>query len=82
VLWDIDDVILYLTLKDGNGESVTSTAITDATPGRVWLKAGQSLEESVPLDGSFHKEAKKLLETRPNDGKLVIEVKQITYMPK
>jgi hypothetical protein len=75
---DIDDVILYLSLKDKNGDTLSNIAVTDATPGLVWLKAGESHEEGVPLDG--RNEAKVLLETNPDEGNFVIEIKNMTFM--
>ena len=75
---DIDDVILYLYLKDKNGDTLSSMAVTDSTPGLVWLKAGESSEQGVPLDRS--KAARVLLETNPDEGNFVIEVKNMTFM--
>lgn len=75
---DIDDVSLSLYLKDQHGEILSSMAVTDATPGLVWLKAGQSAEQGVPLDRS--EAARTLLKTRPGEGTLIIEVKRITFM--
>lgn len=75
---DIDDVLLYLYLKDKNGDTLSNMAVTDSTPGLVWLKAGESTEEGVPLDR--RDAAKVLLETNPDEGNFVIEVKNMTFM--
>ena len=75
---DIDDVVLSLYLKNTDGETLSSTAVTDATPGLVWMKAGASHEEGVPLDRRAA--ARALLENNPEQGDLVIEVKSISYM--
>jgi hypothetical protein len=79
---DIDDVEIWLKLKDKAGETLSSTAVSDSTPGLVWLKAGASLNESVPLDGKMNLAAKTLLEKSPADGTLVIEIRKISYLKK
>src|SRR5688572_1844726 len=72
---DIDDIVIHLSLKDKDGNTRSNIAVTDATPGLVWLKAGGTLDEGVPLDG--RRGAKDLLEKRPGESRLVIEVKSI-----
>lgn len=74
---DIDDIAISLMLQDKSGDTMSSIAISDATPGLVWLKAGGTREEGVPLDG--RRGAKELLEKRLGESKLVIEVQSITY---
>ena len=74
---DIDDIAMTLELKDKDGNTMSITGVTDATPGLVWLKAGGTLEEGVPLDG--RRGAKELLERRPGESRLVIEVKSIRF---
>ena len=74
---DIDDIVITLTLKDKDGNRVSNIAVSDATPGVIWLKAGASLEEGVPLDG--RRGAKELLTTRQSESQLVIDVKSIQY---
>lgn len=75
---DIDDVVLHLYLKNKHRGTLSSIAITDATPGLLWLKVGESTVQGVPLDG--RNEARVLLETNPGDGVFVIEVKKMTFM--
>jgi hypothetical protein len=72
---DIDDIAITLTLKDKDGNTLSNTAVSDTTPGLVWLKAGATLEEGVPLDG--RRGAKQLLEKRLGESQLVIEVQSI-----
>jgi hypothetical protein len=74
---DIDDIAITLTLKDKNGYTMSNIAVSDTTPGLVWLKAGGTLEEGVPLDG--RRGAKELLEKRLGESQLVIEVTSIKY---
>jgi hypothetical protein len=74
---DIDDIAITLTLKDKDGYTMSNIAVSDTTPGLVWLKAGGTLEEGVPLDG--RRGAKELLERRLGESQLVIEVKSIKY---
>lgn len=75
---DIDDISLGLSLKNANGKTLSSIAVSDQTPGVVWLKAGASKLEGVPLDN--RPEAKLLMETKPEKAILVIEVNKITFM--
>jgi hypothetical protein len=75
---DIDDISLGLRLKDANGKTLSSIAVSDQTPGHVWLKAGASKIEGVPLDD--RPEAKLLMGTKPEKAILVIEVNKITFM--
>jgi hypothetical protein len=77
---DIDDVILHLHLENKDGDTLSSIAVTDATPGLVWLKAGESIEEGVPLDHAQRRAAKALLETDPHAANLVLDVKHMTFM--
>src|SRR5690606_32031640 len=56
---DIDDVVLSLALVDSNNEALSRNAVTDATPGMIWLKSGESVELGVPLDD--HPDARTLL---------------------
>jgi hypothetical protein len=74
---DIDDIAIVLTLEDKNGDMMSTIAVSDTTPGLVWLKAGGTIEEGVPLDG--RRGAKELLEKRLGESQLVIEVKSIKY---
>lgn len=74
---DIDDIAIILTLEDKNGDMMSTIAVSDTTPGLVWLKAGGTLEEGVPLDG--RRGARELLEKRLGESRLVIEVKSIKY---
>ena len=75
---DIDDISLALSLENANGETLSSIAVSDQTPGVVWLRAGASKLEGVPLDD--RPEAKLLMETKPEKAILVIEVRKITFM--
>lgn len=74
---DIDDIAISLSLKDKDGNTMSSIAVSDTTPGLVWLKAGGTLEEGVPLDG--RRGAKELLEKRRGESQLVIEVTSIRF---
>lgn len=74
---DIDDIEIVLRLEDKNGETLSLNAVSDSTPGLVWLKAGGTLKEGVPLDG--RRGAKELLEKRLAESRLVIEVKSIKF---
>ena len=74
---DIDDIAINLWLKDKDGNTMSSTAVSDTTPGLLWLKAGGTLEEGVPLDG--RRGAKDLLEKRLGESRLVIEVTSIKF---
>ena len=74
---DIDDVAITLTLKDKSGNTMSNIAVSDTTPGLVWLKAGGTIEEGVPLDG--RRGAKELLEKRLAESQLVIEVQSIKF---
>ena len=74
---DIDDIEIILRLQDKSGETLSVTAVSDSTPGVVWLKAGATLKEGVPLDG--RRGAQELLEKRLGESRLVIEVKSIKF---
>ena len=74
---DIDDVAITLTLKDKSDNTMSNIAVSDTTPGLVWLKAGGTIEEGVPLDG--RRGAKELLEKRLAESQVVIEVQSIKY---
>jgi hypothetical protein len=74
---DIDDIELELRLEDKNGEALSLNAVSDSTPGIVWLKAGGTLKEGVPLD--HRRGAKELLEKRLAESRLVIVVKSIKF---
>lgn len=75
---DIDDISFALKLKDQSGKVLSLTGVKDQTPGFVWLKAGGSKLEGVPLDN--RPEARRLMETAPEKAKLVIEVNRLTFM--
>ncbi|HEU5136430.1 MAG TPA: hypothetical protein VFU13_14870 [Steroidobacteraceae bacterium] len=75
---DIDDIAMALTLKDKDGNTMSTIAVSDTTPGLVWLKAGGTIQEGVPLDG--RRGAKELLEKRIGESQLVIEVQSIKYL--
>jgi len=75
---DIDDIELHIFLQTADGESLSSTALTDTTPGLVWQKAAETIEIEVPLDG--RPAAKAALEKNPDDTILAIKVRKITYM--
>lgn len=75
---DIDDISLTLSLKNENKETLSSIAVSDQTPGVVWLKAGASKLEGIPLED--RPEAKLLMETEPEKAILVIEVRKISFM--
>lgn len=75
---DIDDVRLSVYLKSTDGEILSATAITDATPGLVWQRDGEAIEVEIPLDRRPAAEA--ALEQHPDETVLEIIVEEIVYM--